>query len=203
MPDSIPSVQVAHPLVLHKLAAEGTVWTVGHSTHSFPEFLGILQAYSIETVADVRRFPGSRRHPQFGAEPLAKGLATHGIDYAWFSGLGGRRRPDLLDVEGSLWRHPSFRAYAQHLNSEEFAQGLDSLLHVAHASRTAIMCSELLWWRCHRRLIADVMVFRGWEVIHIMGTTQHSEHRLAAPVSIAPDGLSYVAPPDNGHSPCC
>lgn len=203
MPDSIPPVKMAHPVVLHERATEGTVWTVGHSTRSFPEFLDVLQAHAIETVVDVRRFPGSRRHPQFGAEPLGTSLATHGIDYHWLSGLGGRRRPDLLDVEGSVWRHPSFRAYAQHLRSEEFAQGLHALLHVAKASRTAIMCSELLWWRCHRRLIADVMVFCGWQVIHILGATDHSEHRLAAPASARPEGLSYVAPEDDEHAECC
>jgi uncharacterized protein (DUF488 family) len=197
------TLQMADPVVLHALAPEGTVWTVGHSTLSFPAFLDTLQAHSIETVADVRRFPGSRRHPQFGAEALRASLATHGIDYHWFSGLGGRRRPDLLDVEGSLWRHPSFRAYAQHLKSEEFAAGLEALLHVAKASRTAIMCSELLWWRCHRRLIADVMVFCGWQVIHILGARDRSEHSLAAPASVTPEGLSYGAGNDDDHAECC
>lgn len=203
MTASIPPEQMAHTVVPDKLGVEGTVWTVGHSTHSLAEFLDLLQAHAIETVADVRRFPGSRRHPQFGAEPLGKSLAVHGIDYQWFPGLGGRRRPDLLEVEGSAWRHPSFRAYAQHLQSEEFAQGLDSLLHVAKASRTAIMCSELLWWRCHRRLIADVMVYCGWQVIHILGATEHSEHRLAAPVSVRPEGLSYIPADDAAGTECC
>jgi uncharacterized protein (DUF488 family) len=203
MTASIPPEQMAHPVVPHKLGVEGTVWTVGHSTHSLTEFLDLMQAHAIETVADVRRFPGSRRNPQFGAESLSTSLDVHGIDYYWFSELGGRRRPDLLEVEGSAWRHPSFRAYAQHLKSEEFAQGLDSLLHVAKASRTAIMCSELLWWRCHRRLIADVMVFCGWQVIHILGATDHSEHRLAAPVSVRPEGLSYIAADDAGRTECC
>jgi uncharacterized protein (DUF488 family) len=183
--------------------SEGTVWTVGHSTYPFPEFLALLQAHAIQTVADVRRFPGSRRHPQFGGEALSTSLAAHHIDYHWFPELGGRRRPDLLELEGSAWRHPSFRAYAQHLKSEEFARGLDSLLHVAKASLTVIMCSELLWWRCHRRLIADVMVFCGWEVIHILGATDHSEHRLAAPVSVRAEGLSYIAPDEDERAGCC
>lgn len=204
MPDPIARVEVAPRLVLNDPAfEEGTVWTVGHSTHSFPEFLDILQAQAIETVADVRRFPGSRRHPQFGAEALSRSLATHGIDYHWFSELGGRRRPDALEAEGSAWRHPSFRAYAQHLRSEEFAQGLHSLLHVAKASRTAVMCSELLWWRCHRRLIADVMVFCGWKVIHLMSAMEHIEHRLSAPVSVSPKGLSYIHPDGDDRVECC
>jgi uncharacterized protein (DUF488 family) len=185
----------------HEISAQGEIWTVGHSTHSFPAFLALLQAHGTETVADVRRFPGSRRHPQFAAEPLADALAANGIAYHWYSELGGRRRPDLLDDEGSAWRHPSFRAYAQYLQSEEFARGLDSLLYVAKASRTAIMCSELLWWRCHRRLIADVMVFGGWRVTHILGVTEQAEHRLGPPASVGPEGLSYVT---REHlSDCC
>src|SRR4051812_26350438 len=197
MPHPTPPERIASPVALPAPGEEGLVWTVGHSTHSISEFLAILQAHSIETVADVRRFPGSRRHPQFGAQALGSSLAARRIDYHWFSELGGRRRLDALDDEGTAWRHPSFRAYAQHLQSEEFAGGLQSLLHVAKASRTAIMCSELLWWRCHRRLIADVMVFCGWRVSHILGTTDHSEHHLAPPVRVRPEGLSYVAPADD------
>lgn len=171
----------------------GAVWTVGHSTHAIAAFLQILRAHGIEAVADVRRFPGSRRHPQFGSEALQSSLQSSGIAYHWFSELGGRRRPDLLDDEGSGWRHPSFRAYAQHLQSEEFAQGLDALMHVAQACRTAVMCSESLWWRCHRRLVADALVFSGWDVGHILGEGPASPHRLADPVRVAPEGLTYRA----------
>ena len=188
---------------MHELAAEGAVWTVGHSTHSFAAFLAILQDHAIETVADVRRFPGSRRHPQFGADALSSSLASQGIEYRWFPELGGRRRPDPVNHEGTAWRHPSFRAYAQHLQSEEFAQGLHSLLHVAKASRTAVMCSELLWWRCHRRLIADVMVLCGWRVTHILGATELVPHRLAAPARIEPEGLTYIAPAADDVTGCC
>jgi uncharacterized protein (DUF488 family) len=188
---------------MHRLDGEqGDVWTIGHSTHPIPVFLDLLHAHGIETVADVRRFPGSRRHPQFGAGPLGESLQSSGIAYHWFAELGGRRRPDFLDVEGSGWRHPSFRAYAQHMRTEEFARGLDGLLHVASATRTVLMCSELLWWRCHRRLIADVMLFCGWRVTHIMGGGASSAHSFAPPVRVQPEGLSYSAegcPPDN----CC
>lgn len=180
---------------------EGEVWTIGHSTHTAAEFLAILRAHGIETVADVRRFPGSRRHPQFGAEALAGALATGGIAYHWFAALGGRRRPDAADPEGSGWRHPSFRAYAQHLQSEEFAQGLHALLHVAKACRTAVMCSEALWWRCHRRLIADALLFCDWRVLHIMGAKECSAHHLAAPASAGPGGLSY--PAQDAAAGCC
>lgn len=179
----------------------GEVWTVGHSTHGFPAFLAILQAHGIEAVADVRRFPGSRRHPQFGAEALATSLAASGIAYHWFAELGGRRRPDPLQAEGSGWRHPSFRAYAQHLQTEEFAQGLHALQHVAQACRTAVMCSEVLWWRCHRRLVADAMLYCGWRVVHILGAAECSAHKLAAPASATPSGLSYLA--QDGEPGCC
>lgn len=183
--------------------AQGDVWTIGHSTHPLAAFVDLLRAYRIETVADVRRFPGSRRQPQFGEQALAESLEANRIAYHWFPGLGGRRRVDLLDAEGSGWRHPSFRAYAQHLQSEEFAQELASLLHVAKASRTAIMCSELLWWRCHRRLIADVLVLSGWQVTHILGATEASTHRLASPAHVGPCGLSYAAEEAAGVRDCC
>ena len=185
------------------LGAEGEVWTVGHSTRALPAFKEVLHAYGIEAVADVRRFPGSRRHPHFAAEALGASLSADGIAYQWLAELGGRRRPDLLDPEGSAWRHPSFHAYAQHLRTEEFARGLHSLLHLAQASRTAIMCSELLWWRCHRRLIADVMLFCGWRVTHILSATECSTHRHAAPVCVGPDGLSYAGGEHRGLAGCC
>lgn len=184
-------------------AAQGEVWTIGHSTHTLAAFVDLLNAYRIETVADVRRFPGSRRQPQFGGEALGKSLEADGVAYHWFSALGGRRRVDLLDPEGSAWRHVSFRAYAQHVRSEEFAEGLASLLHVAKASRTAIMCSELLWWRCHRRLIADVMVLCGWQVTHILGRTESSTHSLALPAHVDAQGLSYIAEEAQATGECC
>jgi uncharacterized protein (DUF488 family) len=191
------------PNAAGRSGAEGEVWTIGHSTHPIEVFVEILQAHGIEAVADVRRFPGSRRHPQFGAEALAASLAGSGIAYHWFAELGGRRRPDLLEPEGSGWRHPSFRAYAQHLRSEEFAHGLVDLMHVAKACRTAIMCSELLWWRCHRRLIADAMVFCDWRVVHILGAAESSFHRLGPPVHVGPEGLSYPAQVLDDEGGCC
>lgn len=203
MPGSLAQEQKEAAGVAGAAAREGEVWTLGHSTHALSAFLALLQAHRIETVADVRRFPGSRRHPQFGGAALDASLQASGIAYHWFSGLGGRRRPDFLDAEGSAWRHPSFRAYAQYLPSEEFAQGLHALLHVAKASRTAIMCSELLWWRCHRRLIADVLLFCGWQVMHIMGPGECTTHRLAPPVRVTPEGLSYAVHGTDDVTDCC
>src|SRR3954453_6480691 len=143
-----------------------TVWTVGHSTRSGDELVAVLESFDIELVADVRRFPGSRRLPQFDSAALAERLDATGIAYQWLPALGGRRRPNP-DSPNVGWRHSAFRGYADHLASEEFATGLFELLMLAPGLRTAIMCSEILWWRCHRRLIADVLVSIGITVVHI------------------------------------
>ena len=167
-----------------------TLWTIGHSTRSAGEFVHVLEVHGIETVADVRRFPGSRRHPQFGSDALAATLAGAGIDYAWLPKLGGRRKGDA-SAEHLGWRNPSFRAYAAYTWTEEFAQGLTELLCIAAARRTAIMCSELLWWRCHRALIADVLRFLGMRVIHILAEGPGTELPYTSPARIVDGELSY------------
>ena len=169
-----------------------TVWTVGHSTRSGDGFAALLRAHGIEVVADVRRFPGSRRHPQFGSEALAHRLAQDGIAYTWLAQLGGRRRGEV-GAEHLGWRNPSFRAYAAYTWTEEFAQGLDELLHIAAARPTAIMCSELLWWRCHRALIADVLRFLGLQVIHVHDAAKSSVHTWTSPAQIVDGELAYPA----------
>lgn len=167
------------------------VWTIGHSTRSIEEFLRVLAAYGIETVADVRRFPGSRRHPQFGGDALAASLRSHGVEYTWIQQLGGRRR--LRDAAApSAWRHPSFQAYADHIASDEFAAGFDELLHVAAAGRTAIMCSELLWWRCHRAIVSDVLLFSGVPVTHILTADKSSPHSYTSPARVVDGQLTYA-----------
>ncbi|HEX6058699.1 MAG TPA: DUF488 domain-containing protein [Gemmatimonadaceae bacterium] len=173
-------------------AAPSALWTIGHSTRAVEELLAVLDAYDIETVVDVRRFPGSRRLPQFGAEALDGALGGRGIGYRWIAALGGRRRPEP-DSPNTGWRHPAFRAYADHVASEEFAEGLFELLMIAGGARTAIMCAEVLWWRCHRRLIADVLVSLGLEVVHIRDERQAEPHRLVAPARLARGRLSWTA----------
>jgi uncharacterized protein (DUF488 family) len=168
-----------------------TVWTIGHSTRSAMELLECLAAYDIELVADVRRLPGSRRLPQFDAATLEASLHGHGIDYRWLPALGGRRRSATASAR-SAWRHPAFRAYAEHVESEEFADGLFELAMLAGGLRTAVMCAEVLWWRCHRRLIADVLVSVGFPVVHIF-TADHSEpHALTPPARIVGGVLTYA-----------
>jgi uncharacterized protein (DUF488 family) len=169
------------------------VWTVGHSTHPLADFVSILARWEIEALVDVRRFPGSRRQPHFESAALRDSLAAAGVAYLWLPSLGGRRRP-LADSVNGGWRNDAFRGYADHLASEEFAEGFVELLMTAHGLRTAVMCAEVLWWRCHRRLIADVLMTLGANVIHIMGEDASQPHRLAAPAHLDPDGrLSYAA----------
>jgi uncharacterized protein (DUF488 family) len=166
------------------------LWTVGHSTRSLDEFLATLAPYGIELVADVRRFPGSRAHPQFAQAALEAGLHAAGIEYLALPALGGRRRPGS-DAGSSGWRNEAFQGYAEHLASEEFAGGLFELTMAAGGMRTAVMCAEVLWWRCHRRIIADVLVAQGEEVVHIMDATASQPHRLAPPARLVRGVLTY------------
>ena len=167
------------------------MWTIGHSTRTAREFRTVLAAYDIELVADVRRFPGSRRSPYFAAALLHKELSAAGLDYRSFPALGGRRSPQP-DSRNDAWRHPAFRGYADHIATEEFAGGLMELLMCAHGLRTVVMCAELLWWRCHRRLIADVLVSRGVDVVHIWDQTLSESHRLAPPARLDGGALTYA-----------
>jgi uncharacterized protein (DUF488 family) len=174
-----------------------TIWTIGHSTRTWDELRAVLAAYDIEAVADVRRFPGSRRFPQFQQPTLAAALAADGLAYQWVPALGGRRRP-AADSPNTAWRHPAFRAYADHLASEEFSEGLFELLMLAGGLRTVVMCAELLWWRCHRRLIADVLTTLDVQVIHIRDALVAEPHRLMPPARRTRHGLAYVAGEDEG-----
>lgn len=171
--------------------SRSTVWTVGHSTRTIDDFLALLEAYDIELVADVRRFPGSRRLPQFGATALAERLVADGIAYHWLPALGGRRRPNPTSINVG-WRHSAFRAYADHVATEEFAAGLFELLMLARGLRTVVMCAEVLWWRCHRRLIADVLTSLGLTVIHIRDERTSELHRIASPARLVRGRLTYT-----------
>jgi uncharacterized protein (DUF488 family) len=169
------------------------VWTVGHSTRTEREFLDLLAEHGIEAVADVRLHPGSRRMPQFGSSALSASLKTHGLEYLWIPGLGGRRRPSP-DSPNTAWRNPSFRGYADYLHTEPFAESLTELTNLSAALRTAIMCAEALWWRCHRGLIADVLKWLGYEVIHILGPGSSAPHPYTSAASIIDGHLSYQSP---------
>ena len=174
-------------------AARVTVWTIGHSTRTAEEFIAVLAAHEIEVVVDVRRFPGSRRLPQFGSAALATSLRAAGVSYRWIEALGGRRRPDPASPNDA-WENEAFRGYADHTASEEFAEGLFELLMIANGLRSAVMCAELLWWRCHRRIIADVLVALGYEVLHIRDAGAAEPHELATPARLVDGVLTYASP---------
>ncbi|MGI8506524.1 MAG: DUF488 domain-containing protein [Solirubrobacteraceae bacterium] len=169
-------------------ATRGELLTVGHSTHTIEEFLGLLDGAGVEQVADVRRFPGSRRHPQFGSDALAASLVAAGLHYEHLPELGGRR-PVKPDSPNDGWRVAAFRGYADHLRTPEFAAGRSRLAALAAERRTAIMCAEGLPWRCHRRLIADVFVLAGWRVLDLMPAGNLDQHALPAFARAAEDGL--------------
>jgi uncharacterized protein (DUF488 family) len=173
------------------LAAPATIWTIGHSTRPIEGFLGLLDGSRIEVIADVRSFPGSRKYPQYGREALAATLAAHGIGYHWLPALGGRRRVSP-DSPNTAWRNASFRGYADYMSRAEFEKGLAQLLEVAHTGRTAIMCAEAVWWRCHRSMIADALCVRGIEVVHILDAKHSVVHPMTSPARVVRGALSYA-----------
>jgi uncharacterized protein (DUF488 family) len=167
-----------------------TIWTLGHSTRTFDDFLHLLRIHRVQAVADVRRFPGSRRHPQYGQAILRSALAEQGLAYHWFEALGGRRAP-TPGSPNTAWRNRAFRGYADYMATEEFAAGLAALLELAGEHRTAIVCAEAMWWRCHRALIADALCARGIEVIHIVDARQSVTHPLTSPAQVVQRELKY------------
>jgi uncharacterized protein (DUF488 family) len=171
-----------------------TVWTIGHSTRTAEEFIDVLAAHEIEAVVDVRRFPGSRRLPQFGSAALEGSLRDAGVSYQWIEALGGRRRPDPASPNDA-WENEAFRGYADHTVSEEFAEGLFELLDDREREGGPRSCApELLWWRCHRRIIADVLVALGYEVRHIQDAGAVALHELTPPARVIDGVLTYASP---------
>jgi uncharacterized protein (DUF488 family) len=177
----------------------GTLWTIGHSTRSWEEFVALLQGESIACLADVRRFAGSRRNPQYSPADMGPALAAAGIDYVPMPEYGGRRKPSP-DSPNGAWRVAAFRAYADYMATPEFALARERLMERASAQRTSVMCAEAVWWRCHRRLISDDFVARGWTVLHIMGAGKVQPHELNADARMEDDVLRYPAPADARQS---
>jgi uncharacterized protein (DUF488 family) len=166
------------------------VWTIGHSTHSFDDFLAMLSSFQIELVADVRRFPGSRRLPQFNKETLAASLEQNKIRYVHLEDLGGRLKPKS-DSKNTAWRNEAFRGYADYMETDSFREAVMLLKDYAMKFRTAYMCSEAVWWRCHRALISDYLKVQGWQVMHIMGINKSTEHPYTSPARIIDNLLTY------------
>ena len=155
----------------------GRIWTVGHSNHSIERFIEILKAHGIERVIDVRRFPVSRKWPHFDAPALAASLPSEGIDYAGMPELGGRRKA-RPDSPHTAWRVDAFRGYADFMDTEDFETAFRRAAALARERRSALMCAEALPWRCHRSLLADACLARGWEVVEILNAKDARERRL-------------------------
>jgi uncharacterized protein (DUF488 family) len=164
--------------------------TVGHSTRPIKELIEALRSFEIKVLADVRSYPGSKRYPQFNKENLKASLTEAAIAYQHFPELGGRRRarPDSLNM---AWRNESFRGYADYMETEAFRDGILRLLEIARVSKTAVMCSEAVWWRCHRSLISDYLKAQGIEVNHIMRTGKSERHPFTSAARIVNGELSY------------
>ena len=173
------------------LSTNMTLWTIGHSNRSLDDFLALLAAYQIELLADVRRFPGSRKHPHFNQAELARSLPAAGVAYEPFPELGGRRKP-RPDSPNTAWRNESFRAYADFMETGEFRAGIDRLLKNANERRVAVMCSEAVWWRCHRSLIADYLKVQGIEVQHILSKSKSELHPYTGAARLIDGRLSYA-----------
>jgi uncharacterized protein (DUF488 family) len=166
------------------------IWSVGHGARPLDELLATLADADIRLVADVRLLPGSRRHPQFGASALAASLGEQGVVYVHLPGLGGRREPRTDSPHRAL-RVAAFRGYADHMASEEFAIEYERLTNLARGSQTAFMCAETVWWRCHRRLIADRLTVDGWSVTHLMAPRKSESHALWEAARILDGHLVY------------
>ncbi len=172
--------------------AELTIWTIGHSSRTLDEFLELLTVNAIEALADVRRFPGSRKYPHFNPDALCAALQGVGIEYVPLPELGGRRRP-RPDSHNTAWRNESFRGYADYMETAAFHTGIERLLELARRKRTVIMCSEAVWWRCHRSLIADYLQSIGVCVRHILSRSHSEVHPYTSAAHFAHGKLSYVA----------
>ena len=170
-----------------------TIYTVGHSTRSPQELLALLREAEVKLVADVRAFPSSRRHPQFNRGALASWLPSAGIRYQHLPGLGGRRSP-LPRSPNTGWREKAFQGYADHMGSPEFRAALADLEAWARETSTAIMCAEAVWWSCHRRLIADALVARGWRVEHLGIGERKAAHVLTDFAVVGPNGVLQYPP---------
>lgn len=174
-------------------SAAPTLWTIGHSTREWDVFVAMLREAGIGVLADVRRFAGSRRHPQFSGETMSRALPQAGIDYLPMPDLGGRR-PPRKDSPHTAWRNSSFRGYADYMETAPWQDARDRLDAIARERRTAVMCAEAMWWQCHRGLIADDFKARGWTVIHLMQPARSDEHPYTSAARIVDGRLDYSAP---------
>lgn len=166
------------------------IWTIGHSTNNLESFIAILKSIQVECIADIRSFPGSRKFPHFNKEALELSMPENGISYIHMKELGGRRKvkPDSTNTN---WHHPAFRGYADYMETGSFKEAIHSLELLASEKKTAYMCSEALWWRCHRSMVSDWLKLRGWTVLHITGAGKTREHTYTSPARVTNGELRY------------
>ena len=171
-----------------------TVFTIGHSTRTLEELIEMLKSHGVIALADVRRFAGSRRLPHFNADYLSAELPRHGLKYLPCPLLGGRRKPDP-DSPNTGWRNESFRAYADYMQTQAFLEGLGLLIDEVERAPLAMMCAEAVPWRCHRSLIADALLVRGFEVLDIMSKSKATPHKLTPFARVEGTAIIYDAHP--------
>ncbi|MFD1768359.1 DUF488 domain-containing protein [Sphingobacterium suaedae] len=172
------------------MPAKKTIYTIGHSTHAMEDFIRMLQAFDIEVLVDIRRFPGSRNYPAYNKESLAISLDKEGIRYIHLQELGGRR-PVQPGSKNTRWRNKSFQGYADYMERVPFQKAIRQLEGIAAEQITVYMCSEAVWWRCHRSMVSDYLKAKGWTVLHILSANKADEHPYTAPAQIANGQVSY------------
>ena len=173
-----------------------TLYTIGHSTRSLEELIALLREHGVERLADIRRYPGSRRYPHFSRDALQVSLPLQGVEYIHMPELGGRRKP-AADSPNTALRNEQFRAYADHMAGDEFRAAVDALL--AFEGRTAVMCAEAVPWRCHRNLLSDELLRRGVEVVHILGRGEARRHEMSPMARV--EGYHLVYPAEQSALP--
>lgn len=179
------------------MTQQKNIWTIGHSTRPFEEFVEMLDSFDIDRVVDVRSYPGSRKFPQYNKETLIDTLPESGIQYTHLRELGGRRKVNK-ESKNTTWRVAAFRGYADYMETNEFKEGIKKLEEIALKERVAYMCSEAVWWRCHRSMISDYLKVHGWKVMHIMAIGKEDEHPFTGPAHLDDGELSYE---DDGSEP--
>lgn len=173
------------------MEATKTIYTIGHSTHTLNDFLDMLKSFNIQLLVDIRSLPGSRKFPQFNKENLMVSIKEAGIEYLHEADLGGRRKVKK-DSLNTRWHNLSFRAYADYMETNDFKTGIEKLEMLALKQATVYMCSEALWWRCHRSMVSDYLKVNNWNVLHIMGVGKVQEHRYTEPARIVNGQVVYT-----------
>ncbi len=166
------------------------IYSIGHSTRTLEELIELLQLYEIKILADVRSQPGSKRFPHFNKENLELKLPEAGIAYTHIKELGGRRKLNPVSYN-IVWKNKSFRAYADYMETNSFKDGTEKLIALACSNTTAFMCSEAVWWKCHRSMISDYLKMKGWKVIHILSKNNIEEHPYTRQAKIDHGNLFY------------